>query len=424
MAIWALLFLSSFFFTYCSAAANQQQQQQQKQYKKNQIPPFALDHIGSSAVFPIRGNVYPDGYYYATVNVGNPPKPYYLDIDTGSDLTWLQCDAPCVRCSKAPHQPYRPNKNNIITCSNPLCETLHPDDDNFKCDDPNEQCDYEVEYADQALSVGVLVKDVFPLRLTNGSILAPRLVFGCGYDQQTPHPSTSKTDGVLGLGNGESSIVSQLRKLGLTKNVIGHCIGGRGAGYLFIGDSLVPSSGVVWAPMSQSRSSDKHYSSGPAELSYGSKSTGVKGLHVIFDSGSSYTYFNLQAYQALISSVRKHINGRSLKLVDDKALPVCWKGAKPFKSIEDVKKYFAPVSLSFGKKAQLVIPPEAYLIITSSGNVCLGILNGSEVKLEDLNIIGDISLQDLLVVYDNEKHQIGWVPKDCTRLPKSGTVPL
>lgn len=36
--------------------------------------------------------------YNVTLNIGQPPKPYFLDPDTGSDLTWLQCDAPCVRC--------------------------------------------------------------------------------------------------------------------------------------------------------------------------------------------------------------------------------------------------------------------------------------------------------------------------------------
>jgi hypothetical protein len=40
--------------------------------------------------------------YYVAMSIGNPPKPYFLDVDTGSDLTWLQCDAPCVSCSKVP----------------------------------------------------------------------------------------------------------------------------------------------------------------------------------------------------------------------------------------------------------------------------------------------------------------------------------
>lgn len=39
-------------------------------------------------------------YYYAQINIGHPPKPYFLDPDTGSDLTWLQCDAPCVHCTQ------------------------------------------------------------------------------------------------------------------------------------------------------------------------------------------------------------------------------------------------------------------------------------------------------------------------------------
>lgn len=38
--------------------------------------------------------------YNVTLNIGQPPKPYFLDPDTGSDLTWLQCDAPCVRCTE------------------------------------------------------------------------------------------------------------------------------------------------------------------------------------------------------------------------------------------------------------------------------------------------------------------------------------
>ncbi|KAL5709435.1 hypothetical protein ACHQM5_020124 [Ranunculus cassubicifolius] len=397
----AMVFLIGLFFTVLSfkpcsadaAAANQHQQQNEK----NQTPSFSLNRISSSPIFPLQGNVYPSGYYYVTVMVGNPPKPYFLDMDTGSDLTWLQCDAPCVRCYK----------------------TLTSKDKNFKCENPHDQCDYDVEYADQALSVGVLVKDAFILRLSNGTNVGSRLVFGCGYDQQSPSSTSFKADGVLGLGNGETGIVSQLRNIGLTRNVIGHCISAQGGGILFIGDDLIPSSGVVWTPMSQSSSLEKQYSPGTAGLSYGARSTGVNKHLVIFDSGSTYTYFNLQAYQSFIPLVRNLV-GKQLTPVEDIALPVCWKGKTPFKSIQDVKAYFAPATLTFSKTVQLVIPPENYLIITERGNVCLGILNGSEVGLEDLNIIGDISLQDMLVIYDNEKHQIGWIPKKC---PKTGLVP-
>ncbi|KAI4343479.1 hypothetical protein L6164_010821 [Bauhinia variegata] len=45
---------------------------------------------GSSIVFPVHGNVYPIGFYNVTLNMGQPPRPYFLDVDTGSDLAWLQ----------------------------------------------------------------------------------------------------------------------------------------------------------------------------------------------------------------------------------------------------------------------------------------------------------------------------------------------
>ncbi|XP_058097485.1 aspartic proteinase Asp1-like [Magnolia sinica] len=414
-----LLLLLLLTFQTCSAAANTKQSK-----KKQALSPSSSSSsygVDSSVIFRVSGNVYPEGLYYVSISVGDPPKPYFLDVDTGSDLTWIQCNAPCVSCSKGPHPLYTPVKNKLVFCKDPLCasiRTLSP----YRCEKPLDQCDYEIEYADQGSSVGVLMRDTFLLHMANGSIVQPSLAFGCGYDQQSPSASsTSLTDGVLGLGNSNSGIVSQLRDLGLVKNVIGHCLSGRGGGYLFFGDSIMPSSGVTWTPMSHNPL-HKYYSPGPTNIIFGEQLMGVKDLLVAFDSGSSFTYFALQPYQAFVSTLRKGLSGKPLKEApEDKTLPLCWKGAKKFKSIPDVKKYFKPLILIFadGKKAVLEIPPEGYLIISKDGNVCLGILNGTEIGLQDLNLIGDISLQDLMVIYDNEKQQIGWVRENCDRLPNA-----
>ncbi|KAE9446491.1 hypothetical protein C3L33_21614, partial [Rhododendron williamsianum] len=323
----------------------------QPQNNKRQRKSTAASRFGSSVVFPVTGDVYPNGYYHATINVGHPPNPYFLDIDSGSDLTWLQCDAPCTKCTpvimvsivlivvviKAPHSPYKPSKD-LVRCKDPLCASLDGLV-NKPCDNPDEQCDYEVEYADHGSSMGVLVRDSFPL--------------SCGYNQEVPssvHPPY--TDGVLGLADGKSSIVSQL----------------------------------------------KHYKVGPAELLYGKQATGAKGFLVIFDSGSTYSYFNSDAYKATLSIMKKDLRGKKLEdAADDQSLPICWKGTKPFKSISDVKNYFKPLE---------------------HGNVCLGILNGTAVGLGNFNVLGDISLQDKMVIYDNEKQQIGWVTANCDRIPK------
>ncbi|CAN4101926.1 unnamed protein product [Withania somnifera] len=382
-------------------------------------PPWKKhSNLGSSVVFPLVGNVYPKGYYQVTLNVGQPPKPYFLDIDTGSDLTWLQCDAPCAKCVPAPHSPYKPNKN-IVKCKDPICAALHSPA-NHPCHTLDDQCDYEVEYADHCSSLGVLVRDIVPVKFTNGSSVASPLVFGCGYDQQVPASARAPyTDGILGLGNGKSSIVSQMSSLGFIRNVVGHCLSGQGGGFLFLGDDVIPSSGIVWTSIVRS-SSEQHYSLGPADLLFGGQVTGIKNLPIILDSGSTFTYFNSEAYKTLLSSIKKNINAKQLTdAVDDKSLPVCWKGSKPFKSINDAKSYFKPLTFSFTKtkNAQLQLTPESYLVHTDHGNVCLGILDGSEVGLGNVNIIGDISMLDKMVIYDNEKQQIGWIPANCNKLP-------
>ncbi|KAJ6289128.1 hypothetical protein OIU76_025013 [Salix suchowensis] len=328
-----------------SAASDDRQQRWRKAVMSGETmgSSMMINRAPSSIVLPLHGNVYPTGFYNVTLNIGQPSKPYFLDVDTGSDLTWLQCDAPCVHCREAPHPYYKPS-NNLVAWKDPICQSLHADGDQ-RCENPG-QCDYEVEYADGGSSLGVLVRDAFNLNFTSEKRQSPLLALGCGYDQDlggSYHP----IDGVLGLGRGKSSIVSQLSSVGLVRNVIGHCLSARGGGFLFFGDEIYDPSRVAWTPMSPNA---KHYSPGLAELTFDGKTT-----------GSNFS--------------------------DEERI--------------------------------LEFSPEAFLIVSAKGNACLGILNGTEVGLNDLNVIGDISMQDRVVIYDNEKQLIGWAPGNCDRLPKS-----
>ncbi|MQM03927.1 hypothetical protein Taro_036716 [Colocasia esculenta] len=326
---------------------------------------------------------------------------------------------------QGPHPLYRPTKEKLVPCEHPICASLQAATATPlrpRCDFPTDQCDYEVEYADHGSSRGVLVSDAFAVRLLNGSVVRPRLAFGCGYDQQLhgAAEASTPTDGVLGLGVGGSGVMAQLRDQGLTRNVIGHCLGRKGGGFLFFGDELVPATGVSWTPMSR-RGPRKYYSPGPANLFFGRQLVG-RDFEVIFDSGSSYTYFSSRPYETFLYMMMKDLAGKPLKeAADDRTLPFCWRGSKPFRSIADARRYFSPIRLAFpqGNRALLDIPPESYLVLTKHGNLCLGVLNGTEVGLKDLNIIGDISVQDLMVVYDNEREQIGWARANCDKLPKS-----
>ncbi|XVE95510.1 hypothetical protein REPUB_Repub02eG0103700 [Reevesia pubescens] len=393
----------------CFAATGQGQPPTRK---RSIVHPTAVN--GASSVFlPVSGNVYPLGYYSVTVGIGNPPKPFQLDIDTGSDLTWVQCDAPCTGCTLPHDRLYKPVKNKFVACKDPICAAIHSPKAP-QCKNPDEKCGFQVDYADHGSVLGVVVSDNFSLHLVNGSLSSPLLAFGCGFRVQNRgpyHPPT--TAGILGLGKSKASISSQLSGMGITQNVLGHCLGVQG-GFLFLGADFIPKSGMTWTPMLQS-SFDKQYSSGPAKLLFGGKPTDVKGLNVIFDTGSTYTYLSSKVYQTVLNLMRKDLSGKQLQDVKDKALPICWKGAKPFKSVLDVRNYFSTFALSFtgASNTQLQLPPEAYLIVTERGNVCLGILNGTEAGLGTSNVIGDISLQNKLMVYDNENQRIGWASANC-----------
>jgi len=153
-----------------------------------------------------------------------------------------------------PHPLYRPTKSKLVPCVDQLCASLHGGlTGRHKCDSPHQQCDYEIRYADQGSSIGVLVNDSFAVRLANTSVVHPSLAFGCGYDQHVGSSSdVAPTDGVLGLGSGSISLLSQLSQHGITKNVVGHCLSLRGGGFLFFGDDLVPYSRATWTPMARS----------------------------------------------------------------------------------------------------------------------------------------------------------------------------
>ncbi|XVE60300.1 hypothetical protein DITRI_Ditri05aG0117800 [Diplodiscus trichospermus] len=406
---WMMVMMMVMFFLVFSADS------QHNNKKKSTLPKTANDGR-STVLLPLYGNVYPIGHYSISLRVGHPPKEFEFDIDTGSDLTWVQCDAPCTGCTKPVDRLYKPKKHLLVRCEHPSCGAVYSPG-NPKCVTPSNQCDFFVEYADRGSVLCVLVNDFFSLKLINGSTIDQRLIFGCGYDLKNPGPyPLPPTDGVVGLGSNKGGILSQLHSFGITRNVLGHCLSGKGGGYLFIGDDLVPS-GIGWMPLS---ADSKEYFPSRAELLFGGKPTGIKDLKVAFDSGASYTYFSSHVYEAIVDLVSRDLNGKPLQRVKDTSLPICWKGNKPFKSVDDVKKYFSTLTLKFTntRNIQLQIQPEAYLIVTQHGNACLGVLNSKAVGLE-INVIGDVSMLDKLVVYDHEKQQIGWASANCDKLPKS-----
>lgn len=389
--------------------------------------------IDASSVVPVKGNIYPDGLYYTYLHFGSPPRPYFLDIDTGSDLTWIQCDAPCTSCAKGAHPFYKPAEANIIPHRDSYCVEVQGNQRTKYCDTCH-QCDYEIEYADHSSSMGVLARDELYLNIANGSLAHSKVVFGCAYDQQGLLLNTlGKTDGILGLSKVEISLPSQLARQGIIKNVIGHCLAtsANGGGYLFFGDDFVPHQQIAWVPMLHSNAINAYQteivkiSYGRRQIRFGNEGNGQGSL--VFDTGSTYTYFTEEAYNDLVSFLDDISSESLVRNMSDLFLPVCWQANAPLRSV-DIAQFFKPLNLQFRSNwwavaKKLQIPPEGYLVKRSNGNVCLGILNGRKLHDGSTFILGDISMRGRLFVYDNVNEKIGWVRSDCT-MPQSSETHL
>ena len=86
--------------------------------------------------------------------------------------------------------------------------------------------------------------------------------YRCGYDLEGKVTINNMTDGMLGLNKSPASLFGQLSCLGRIKRILGHCVDEREfnkqllgeeppnpIGYLFLGDKLIPNSGMTWAKM-------------------------------------------------------------------------------------------------------------------------------------------------------------------------------
>ncbi|KAL0415864.1 UNVERIFIED_CONTAM: protein ASPARTIC PROTEASE IN GUARD CELL 1 [Sesamum latifolium] len=91
------------------------------------------------------------GEYFARIGVGRPLKEFYMVIDTGSDVSWLQCQ-PCYDCYQQADPIFDASKSSTykpLTCKTEQCASL----DISACSRTG-NCIYQVSYGDGSYTVG------------------------------------------------------------------------------------------------------------------------------------------------------------------------------------------------------------------------------------------------------------------------------
>ncbi|KAF7150569.1 hypothetical protein RHSIM_Rhsim02G0214300 [Rhododendron simsii] len=354
----------------------------------------------------LRTTVYAgEGEYLMNFSIGTPPKSYYGTMDTGSDLIWTQCQ-PCLMCVPQPVPLFDPKKSSSfsnVSCSSKLCLDLKISDCN-----PFYGCVYIYGYGSGVTS-GFLGTETF----TFEKVKVPKVTFGCGLFNL----GAGFTEGLIGLGRGPLSLVSQLGE-----PTFSYCLpswNGSKHGTLLLGShASVNSSGrggeIKTTPLIQNPKHPTFYYLSLEGITIGStrlpvnKTTfalnadGYGGL--IIDSGTPITRLAESAY---ILVVEEFISQVKLPLVDAfnyTGLDLCFKLPSNHSRVE------IPSLVFHFKDADLDLPRENYMIL-DSGIMCLAMLGSGDT----LSIFGNIQQQNILVVHDLYKETLSFMPTECDK---------
>jgi len=82
-----------------------------------------------------------------------------------------------IKLIQGAHAQYKPTRSNVVPSMDSLCLDVQKNQKDGH-HESLQQCDYQIEYADQSSSLGVLIRDELHLVTTNGSKTKLNFVFG------------------------------------------------------------------------------------------------------------------------------------------------------------------------------------------------------------------------------------------------------
>jgi hypothetical protein len=344
------------------------------------------------------------GDYLIQMAIGTPALSFSATMDTGSDLVWTKCN-PCTDCSTSSiYDPSSSSTYSKVLCQSSLCST-------FSCNNDGD-CEYVISYGDRSSTSGILSDETFSI----SSQSLPHIAFGCGHDNQ----GFDKVGGLVGFGRGSLSLVSQLGpSMG---NKFSYCLVSRTdsskTSPLFIGNTAsLKATTVGSTPILQS-SLNNHYYLSLEGISVGGQSlaipTGTFDIQsdgsggLIIDSGTTLTYLQQTAYDAVKKAMMSSIN---LPQADGSSvgLDLC------FNQQGSSNPGFPSVTFHF-KGADYDVPKENYLFPDSTNDiVCLAMLPTNS-DLGNIAIFGNVQQQNYQILYDNENNVLSFAPTACDTL--------
>ncbi|KAA8533405.1 hypothetical protein F0562_031161 [Nyssa sinensis] len=379
----------------------------------------------SAVDIPLGGNGHPTetALYFAKIGIGTPSKDYYVQVDTGSDILWVNC-AGCDKCPKKSdigielrlYDPKGSSTAKLVTCDQDFCSTAFQDASLADCK-AGTLCQYSVTYGDRSSTAGYFVSDNVQLNRVSGNLQTTSMngsvSFGCGDKQSGQLGSSSGAlDGILGFGQANSSMISQLASAGKVKKNFAHCLDGtRGGGIFAIGEVVQPK--LNSTPLMPNQA---HYNVFMKEIEVGGDvlqlPTNVidtkAGRGAIIDSGTTLAYLPQEIFDPLMKKVLAWQPNLKFQTVDDLF--------KCFQYSGNVDDGFPAVTFHFENSLSLAVYPHDYLFQIRDDVWCVG-WQSSMMQGKDggeLFLLGDIVLSNKVVLYDLENQTIGWAEYNCS----------
>ncbi|KAA0047379.1 hypothetical protein IC582_013584 [Cucumis melo] len=357
--------------------------------------------------------------------IGTPPQPTDLVLDTGSQLSWIQCHdkvkkklPPLPKPKTASFDPSLSSSFSLLPCNHPICKPRIPDFTLPTSCDQNRLCHYSYFYADGTLAEGNLVREKFSL---SNSLSTPPVILGCAQ-------ASTENRGILGMNKGRLSFISQAK---ISK--FSYCVpartGSNPTGLFYLGDN--PNSSrfkyvtMLTFPESQSspnldplaytlpmkgiKIAGKRLNISPAAFKPDAGGSG----QTMIDSGSDLTYLVDEAYEKVKEEVVRLVGAKMKKgYVYAAVADMCFDA----RVTAEVGRRIGGISFEFDNGVEILVGRgEGVLTEVEKGVKCVGFGRSERLGIGS-NIIGTVHQQNMWVEYDLTNRRIGFGGAECSRL--------
>ncbi|KAG9448902.1 hypothetical protein H6P81_008867 [Aristolochia fimbriata] len=339
--------------------------------------------------------------YIVKVGFGTPKRDMNLVFDTGSDLTWIRC-LPCASgdCSRQRDPVFDPSKSSSfrdIPCPSHDCSAFKSSlyKQSTTCGAPS-VCDYKIGYSDGSTSGGSLGSDTISLTRT---ISISLFRFGCGHDTRGNFGTTS---GLLGLGPGNASLVSQSAALRLGKS-FSYYLPSRQSSTGFLSFSPEVSPDVKFTPLLNLYLRSFYFLHLlEIKVGDGKLPLSISPVDTVIDSGTVITTLPAATYASLRSTFRKAMANFTTATPEDKLLDTCYNF-----SDYDVLPAVPTVALVFEGDVQVDVGVSGILYGTDKSRLCLAFAANSRADDGSI-VIGNKVQRGYEVIYDVGNERLGF----------------